>query len=188
VKVHLTRLCDVVPSKWRNGAGLTRELVAWPSAQDWIWRMSVADVEHAGPFSRFDGVQRWFAVLSGAGVELQMGQHRYQLTRHSEPLCFAGEQTVDCQLADGATQDFNLMVRRDRVQGFMRRISGEFGVLLNTPKCVAVYALTAGATVRFNQHIDHLQANTLAWQSMSTGASVQVNAADALWIEIEAVA
>lgn len=69
---QIVHLDDVAPRPWRNGGGVTRELVAWPHAQHWIWRMSVAEVAHSGPFSRFEGVQRWFAVLAGAGVRLQM--------------------------------------------------------------------------------------------------------------------
>ena len=63
-------LADVVPTPWKNGGGTTRELIAWPDAEHWVWRMSVAEVAQSGPFSRFEGVQRWFAVLGGAGVAL----------------------------------------------------------------------------------------------------------------------
>ena len=60
---------------WKNGGGTTRELLSWPpGVADWHWRISVAQVETEGPFSRFDGVQRWFAVLDGEGVELALGQ------------------------------------------------------------------------------------------------------------------
>mgnify|MGYP003694612933 CR=1 FL=1 len=36
-------------------------------------RVSVADVATDGPFSTFAGVDRWFAVLDGAGVVLTIG-------------------------------------------------------------------------------------------------------------------
>ncbi|MDP3170391.1 MAG: HutD family protein, partial [Polaromonas sp.] len=43
---------DVAPTPWRNGGGVTRELIAWPTPQDWDWRISVAEIEKDGPFSR----------------------------------------------------------------------------------------------------------------------------------------
>ena len=74
---QLIRLSDAVASPWRNGGGVTRELAAWPAGSaDWTWRISVAEVATSGPFSRFDGVQRWFAVLGGNGVSLQMARRR----------------------------------------------------------------------------------------------------------------
>ena len=73
----LIRLNEVAPVPWRNGGGVTRELLAWPSPDDWALRISVAEVERDGPFSQYPGVQRWFAVLSGGGVRLTVaGQVR----------------------------------------------------------------------------------------------------------------
>ena len=65
------RLADCPPQPWRNGGGVTRELLAWPQAADWRLRVSVADIERDGPFSPFPGVDRWFAVIEGDGVELR---------------------------------------------------------------------------------------------------------------------
>src|SRR5258706_8972671 len=61
----LLRVNDIAPAPWRNGGGLTRELLAWPDRSDWIVRISVAEILASGPFSEFPGVDRWFAVLHG---------------------------------------------------------------------------------------------------------------------------
>ncbi len=108
---NVVRLADVAATPWRNGGGVTRELVAWPAEGEWQWRMSVAEVESSGPFSRFEGVQRWFAVLSGEGVALDVDGQLHTLTTKSAPLMFDGAASTDCSLIDGSTQDFNLMVR-----------------------------------------------------------------------------
>ena len=62
---------------WRNGGGVTRELLTWPplSGDDWAVRVSVATIDKDGPFSAFPGIQRWFAVLDGAGVQLLWRQY-----------------------------------------------------------------------------------------------------------------
>jgi environmental stress-induced protein Ves len=183
--IHLN---DVQSTPWRNGGGVTHELLAWPSTQDWLWRMSVASIERSGPFSRFDGVQRWFAVLSGAGVALRQGARRDELTLHSAPFCFDGETVLHCELLDGATQDFNLMLRRDKVQGQMTRLSGDRGVLLNSPKIVAVYALASDTRVCFNQQALNLPAHSLVWQSLDAGSTVRACSDQALWMEMELLA
>mgnify|MGYP000415291841 CR=1 FL=1 len=41
----------MAPQPWRNGGGFTRELLAWPSADDWQLRISVAEIARDGAFS-----------------------------------------------------------------------------------------------------------------------------------------
>ena len=53
--------------RWRNGAGWTREIHAEPSAEDWTWRLSIAEIEQDAPFSCFPGVDRELVLLSGNG-------------------------------------------------------------------------------------------------------------------------
>ena len=178
-------LDDVLPVPWRNGGGVTRQLVAWPGTDDWIWRMSVAEVAQSGPFSRYAGVQRWFAVLAGGGVRLTLGEHTHELTHNSAPLCFDGVLPVDCQLLDGATEDFNLMVRTDAASAQMMRVAGAISFVLNAPKTIAIYAMNTSAIVQFEGQSVEVPAHSLAWQALPAGAMVQLNAAAALWMEIE---
>lgn len=107
------RASDVAPLPWRNGGGRTRELFAWPAGTDWKLRISLADIDVDGPFSAFADVQRWFAVVAGAGVVLTLpgadGTHR--LTTADEPLAFDGAAAPGCRLIDGPTLDLNLMLR-----------------------------------------------------------------------------
>jgi environmental stress-induced protein Ves len=107
----IVRAIDVPPQKWRNGGGMTRELLAWPVAGDWQVRISVADIESDGPFSAFPGVERWFTVLQGAGVDLTVAGTAHSLRRGDAPLRFDGGATTRCRLIDGPTRDLNLMLR-----------------------------------------------------------------------------
>jgi hypothetical protein len=111
MKHVVVQTIDVPPQPWRNGHGRTRELLAWPDAADWRLRVSVADIETDAAFSAFPGVQRWFVVLKGAGVELDIDGTTHRQTRLDAPLCFDGGASVDCRLIDGPTQDLNLMLR-----------------------------------------------------------------------------
>lgn len=112
--LHVVAAADVGPTPWRNGGGITRELVAWPSPEAWIARVSVADIVADGPFSAFPGVDRWFAVLEGDGVELTHdGGAPVRLRTGDAIHRFRGETATQCRLPGGATRDFNLMVKRD---------------------------------------------------------------------------
>lgn len=106
---------------WRNGGGVTRELLAWPSAGDWQARISVADITRDGDFSRFDGIDRWFAVIHGAGVVLRFENQRVVLGVDSAPLHFDGASAPYAELQGGETRDLNLMIRRDAGTGGMQR-------------------------------------------------------------------
>lgn len=118
----LFSLAELAPQPWRNGGGTTRELYAWPMGSTWRWRVSVADITQDGPFSAYDGIDRCFAVIQGAGVRLRLpGAAAQTLHTNSAPLAFAGEASPDCQLIDGATRDLNLMWQRDAGRAVMQR-------------------------------------------------------------------
>ena len=107
-------LADCAPQPWRNGGGITHELLTWPpGAPHWQLRVSVAVIARDGPFSRFDGVQRWFAVLAGAGVRLHRRAGDRVLTPDDDPLGFDGAEAPGCTLLAGPTRDLNLMARHD---------------------------------------------------------------------------
>lgn len=110
---RFTPLQDCPAQAWRNGGGQTRELLAWPHAEAWRLRISVADVAQDGPFSVLEGVQRELVVWQGAGLALQVGSalESQRLTPLSPPFSFAGEWPVTAYLVDGPVRDLNLMRR-----------------------------------------------------------------------------
>ncbi|MFL9865903.1 HutD family protein [Paraburkholderia fungorum] len=122
----LIRGADLVAAPWKNGGGVTREVAAFPVSAGldaFTWRVSIADVAQAGPFSRFAGIDRTLALLSGAGMlldETDAGVQAVKTHALIQPLDiarFAGEAQIDARLVDGATRDFNLMVRRGAAVG-----------------------------------------------------------------------
>ncbi len=103
---------DAVPPRpWRNGGGVTRELLRWPTSSDWRLRLSLADIDLDGPFSAFPGVTRWFVVLDGAGVVLSLDGHDHTLRPGDAPLRFDGATAPACRLLAGPTRDLNLMLQ-----------------------------------------------------------------------------
>jgi environmental stress-induced protein Ves len=190
---HVVHLADVAATHWRNGGGVTRELAVWPAQGEWAWRLSVAEVSASGPFSRFDGITRWFAVLQGAGVVLTVhtpgdsaaaGASEHRLTINTAPLCFDGAAATGCQLIDGPTQDFNLMVRNSSLPARMVRVHGDFHTAVDATKTIAVYAISTGANVLFDAENLYVPPATLVWRTLSKSATVEVHAPHALWMEV----
>ena len=170
------------PQAWRNGGGRTRELLAWPTPADWQVRISVADVEAPGPFSRFEGVERWFAVLEGDGVALRVGGGAQRLGTDSPAFRFSGDVPVDCDLLGGATRDLNLMV--DPGKGRLVRVPGEFTFHAVGEAVFAVYAHAKPArVVTLEQEVD-IPPRHLAWQHRAWHAHGIVRGEDAFWMEV----
>lgn len=180
---NLVRLDQVSPQPWRNGGGLTRELLAWPARGDWRLRLSVAEVTQDGPFSQFDGVRRWFAVLSGGGVRLLTDGRAYELTAQSQPFQFDGAARTGCQLRDGPTRDFNLMWKEGRAR--MERLAGSHTRACKAATLVACYANEVAAVVVCGDEQTAVPAGTLAWRILDADAPVHVAGEGALWMEIE---
>lgn len=131
---------------WKNGLGITREIVVEPrgaTTDDFTWRVSIADVDTASPFSRFPGIDRTIVLLEGDGFTMTMdGTREHALTTVCLPFAFAGEAAVEVTLAGGATRDFNLMVRRDAALGAIEVVSGP--VTLDVGGDVALLYLASG--------------------------------------------
>jgi environmental stress-induced protein Ves len=140
--IRLVRFDQVAPQRWRNGGGWTRELLAWPSPQDWRARVSVADIEADGPFSSFPGVQRFFAVLQGAGVELTIDGATRRVGRDDVAVNFAGAAATTCRLLEGPTRDLNLMVRG--AHGAMARVAPGRPWRRVTASSCGLFAIAAG--------------------------------------------
>jgi environmental stress-induced protein Ves len=110
-------LDELVARPWKNGAGLTREVALAPpgaTLERFDWRMSVARIDRAAPFSAFPGVDRCITLLRGAGMRLRSddGAIDARLVSVGEPFGFRGEAALAATLVDGPCDDFNVMVRR----------------------------------------------------------------------------
>lgn len=152
----------VAEQPWRNGGGSTRELLAWPTAADWLLRISVAEITQDGPFSAYPGVERWFAVLSGAGVVLRFPDRREVLDEHSAPLRFDGDEAPQCDLSQGPTRDLNLMLQRAAGSGGMRVATPDEDWISPAPLRAAFSAGAARLQVD-DSHAAQLPPMSLAW-------------------------
>ncbi|MCW8808081.1 MAG: HutD family protein [Rhodanobacter sp.] len=157
-----------VPRPWKNGLGTTRELAVHPadaSSDDFLWRISIAEVDSAAPFSRFPGIDRHIVLLDGAGFGMTLDEGRqHALTAPFAPFAFPGEAGVAVTLIAGPTRDFNLMVRRTQARGTVT-VWQHAGSRSLAPDCVLVYA----ARGEIDTDDGRLQAGD-AWRPMAPTA------------------
>ena len=167
----IVRYDDVAPQPWKNGGGVTRDLLAWPSPADWQLRISVAEVARGGPFSAYPGVQRWFAVAQGAGVLLQFGEKLTKLNTDSEPLQFDGADAPGCELVAGATLDLNLMAQRSSGHAQMARALPGVPWIDEKAPLRALFTARPAELILDGRLVATLPAMSMAWTGAATGRS-----------------
>jgi environmental stress-induced protein Ves len=164
----LVPLAERALQPWRNGGGATRELLAWPDATHWSLRVSIAAIERDGPFSAWPGVERWFAVVAGAGVELRFADRTQRCLPGSLPLRFDGAEAPEAHLLDGPTEDLNLMLARGSSGWLLRAEPGAHAPRAGTLR--ALYAADAVTLRRDGAAPQRIAANCLAWATAAQAA------------------
>lgn len=125
-------IADLPATPWKNGGGSTREIVCRPQSagmDGFDWRVSIATIAQAGPFSAFPGVDRVIMLLEGDGVHLRSsGGIDHRLDQTHEPFAFPGDVALDCTLLGGASTDFNVMTRRGTLRADVEVLRGASGI------------------------------------------------------------
>jgi environmental stress-induced protein Ves len=112
--VRLLRARDRVARPWKNGGGVTRDITVFPEGADdesFLWRVSVATIAAAGPFSRFPEIDRALMLLDGELV-IKVGDVAHRLRPGSAALRFTGEEMVSAAPVGEACTVLNIMARR----------------------------------------------------------------------------
>jgi environmental stress-induced protein Ves len=111
---------------WKNGGGVTTEIAISPAAatlSEFDWRVSIARIETTGPFSAFPGIDRTLAVLSGAGLTLNVdGRAPLQLLAGNGGVALSGELWAHARVSSGVVEVFNVMTQRSRCNHSFQRV------------------------------------------------------------------
>jgi environmental stress-induced protein Ves len=108
---------------WANGRGTSYEIASDRSdAGEWTWRLAMAPVNEDGPFSRIECVNRFLAVVEGAGMLLSVDRKKLQC-KPMQVVRFRGDAITEAALTDGPITDINLMIRRKEAEGEMAVIT-----------------------------------------------------------------
>lgn len=127
-RLRFIRAAELRASPWKNGGGITREIAIHPAAagmDDFLWRISAAEVATPGPFSHWEGVDRVLLVTHGGPVHLiQQHTQRTVILPAGQAFRFTGEEPYCSELPAGPVRDFNLMLRRTKAQGHVTTCQG----------------------------------------------------------------
>jgi environmental stress-induced protein Ves len=155
--MEIIRYAELKAHPWRNGGGVTREVARHPrtppvqtagqtapqkTAQDnpWDWRVSIAEVSKAGPFSAFAGMDRVLTVIDGELLLLSVDGAEHPLEKY-RPFRFSGDAASAGALPTGDIRDLNVITRNGAFKGYTSIIElskkrahpvfeGQIGILL----------------------------------------------------------
>lgn len=115
---RIIRFSQITESPWINGKGSVRVIATGNGRTDneWDWRLSIADVEQPGKFSRLPDVERVLTVVDGGPLQLTIdGMHHAVATY--QPFTFDGGAVTTAALPRGPVRNLNLMCRTGHVEG-----------------------------------------------------------------------
>jgi environmental stress-induced protein Ves len=87
---------------------------------DFLWRVSIAEVEADGPFSLFSGCDRIIMLVEGTGMTLEAG-------------AFGSIALVEPLQAKSFSGDWPVIVRRDEMQGSLKAVVFATGCHVKCP-------------------------------------------------------
>ncbi len=187
------RAHDRPASPWKNGGGTTRQIAVFPEdagLADFDWRVSLATVAAAGPFSTFPGVDRLMLVLSGRLTLDMAGVSPVTLDGASPPFAFPGDAPVSALVPAAPVTDVNVMVRRERFTARLerRRIAGTAAVV--SQDVTLILCRVGGVAVALATHADELGAWDVARIEGARGALIRLRSAapaDLVVVHVNAV-
>lgn len=139
---------DRIAVPWKNGGGVTCEVAVFPPGagmDDFDWRVSMAEVIEAGPFSVFPDIDRHLTVLEGVLQLTMFTGQQITLHRH-ESLAFRGDLPVT-GVPLAPVVDLNVMIRRGRFRASVRQVSGG-----QTPVGTSILIATDDSPCRIGAH------------------------------------
>ncbi|MEU7095334.1 HutD/Ves family protein [Kitasatospora aureofaciens] len=149
-RIQVLRASERPATPWLNGGGVTREVAGFPAGaglNDFDWRVSLADVASAGPFSPFPGIDRVITLIEGAGMALTVDGVERSVDAPFRPFAFPGDAATDCRLPGGPVVDFNVMTRRGRVEAAVDLVTEPGAVQVPSAATVLLVCLAGSATV-----------------------------------------
>lgn len=143
---------------WANGGGITRQIAAGKitgsptfgpgsKGDSWDWRISIAEVAKAGPFSPMPGFERILTIIDGELIALSVDGVEHGLEKY-RPYRFSGDSETSAALPTGALKDLNVIAKDGIFKGFTTIVElskkrphpvfdGQFAILLQGNATVA---------------------------------------------------
>ncbi len=111
-----------------------------------LWRVALAEIPLALPFTPFQGMERVFTVVAGRGVTLSFGKRRVEIAP-DRPFRFDGDGPAPhCEPLSPDVIAFNVMAAKAGVRAEVVVQSGRVSVAAGPDEDVVALALDADAT------------------------------------------
>jgi len=153
MKVTSIAPTDQCVTAWRNGAGVTREIVRVGPELDYTWRASVARIDQSGPFSAFPGYQRSITLVDGGPLCLHFPDARdLDVDPRLKAFEFAGSPAPEAKLPDSFATVFNL-IASDKLRGarlLPRPLVGAMVLFDHPHEDWLIYMLSGEAELRYD--------------------------------------
>lgn len=170
---------------WKNGGGFTTEMLIYPadaSLDNFVWRLSMAEVNSDGPFSFFPQIDRTLTLLQGAGMVLHHDDgvepdQRVSLIADSAPYAFAGEVAIRAELVQGGIVDLNMMSRRDVCSHYVQILAeGQHYIQASDAQQLLLFCATGSAAVTSeNTHVNLMASETLLLEEQHEHQGIALN-------------
>lgn len=98
--------------RWRNGRGWTRPIAARHDGEALRWRVSLAEIDAAAPFSVMPGIDRHTVLVDGGPVTLVAPQARWTLARPGDQASYPGDWPLENEAPVQPALVWNLMLAR----------------------------------------------------------------------------
>jgi environmental stress-induced protein Ves len=102
---------DYVTKPWKNGQGVTRDVILWPASDEFNIRVSLADIPPVSVFSSFPGITRHITRLSGDAMTLTFADGQVERLALLTPLTFDSGRAPSCEASGADTRVLNVMNR-----------------------------------------------------------------------------
>ncbi|MBG0740166.1 HutD family protein [Paeniglutamicibacter antarcticus] len=117
--MQVIRYSRLKPERWANGGGVTRTVAAVKAADGdgWDWRISIAEVTTAGPFSVMPGIERLITVIDGDLLLLEVDGGEHLLEKY-RPFRFSGDAATNAALPTGNVMDLGVVARSGKFKAY----------------------------------------------------------------------
>lgn len=140
--------------RWRNGGGITREIVRIGTETGYAWRASLAQVEASGPFSAFPSYRRWSCLVDGGPLTLEWADGRsLALAPRLRAHAYAGAPAPVGVLGGEFARVFNLIAaeRLSAVQLLPRTLVGSMLFFDQADTDWLIYLIAGEASLRIDE-------------------------------------
>ncbi|QIG47047.1 HutD family protein [Nordella sp. HKS 07] len=127
---------------WKNGQGITRDILLWPATDEFDLRVSLADIPPASTFSAFPGITRHITRISGSATTLIFADGRVERLGLMTPLTFDSGEAPHCEASGDDVRVLNVMTRATSWRSSVRPLAaGRHPVVLAEGHAVLLFAV-----------------------------------------------